>query len=409
MKQLFTILFLILNSLLYAQSNYQSGFVITNKGDTLKGYINAREWTISPKFIDFKATLTDGKSIKYNPVSIKRFQVGNEEIFISYIGSISLNPVNLNELQEKADTSTKLDTTFIKQITGGNNISLFKQTDDIKTRFFIAGMNEQPVELRNFTRIDENHNVITNSIFKGELILLANKYKPGNEGIVNKINNASFNQSDLVEIVNRLNDVQFANSKKAKYRLYIGAGVDYTITDFTVTNTNYSGITPRLNIGIDLFDNPDIQKIIFRFDVSFFYVTPKFDHFTYFGEPLYSSPNATYSYNQLNMSIGAKILYNFYNKPNLKLFIGAGFGLIYANYSNNIETYNGLGGNLQTTKDPFTLEGIYSNFPIETGVVLNKKIELNFTYTPSANYSTYGNFKATNQVNSIGIKYFLGR
>ena len=44
MKKYFLVTLLLLPLLSIAQSNYKSGYVVTLKGDTLRGYINYKEW-----------------------------------------------------------------------------------------------------------------------------------------------------------------------------------------------------------------------------------------------------------------------------------------------------------------------------------------------------------------------------
>jgi hypothetical protein len=39
----------------WAQSNYKQGRVVTLQGDTLRGYINYREWPYNPEEFAFKA------------------------------------------------------------------------------------------------------------------------------------------------------------------------------------------------------------------------------------------------------------------------------------------------------------------------------------------------------------------
>ena len=55
MEKYCTVVLFLLPLLSIAQANYKSGYVVTLKGDTLRGYINYKEWGRNPKDIDFKA------------------------------------------------------------------------------------------------------------------------------------------------------------------------------------------------------------------------------------------------------------------------------------------------------------------------------------------------------------------
>ena len=180
MKNFYLLLSLLFPFSLFAQSNYQSGFVLKNNGDTLKGFINYREWTFSPRSIDFKTNKDDKQPIQFNPQTIKCFQVSGAETYVSYTGLVTMNRTEINEISNGLDTTKKSDTLFIKQVASGNNLRLFYEHDDIKTRFFIAGLNEKPTELKNF--VSYNSGELANSpIYKGQLVLYVNKFKPRDE------------------------------------------------------------------------------------------------------------------------------------------------------------------------------------------------------------------------------------
>ncbi|HTD41168.1 MAG TPA: hypothetical protein VK671_11145, partial [Mucilaginibacter sp.] len=65
----------LLSSLSYAQSNYKPGYVVDLKGDTLKGFIDYREWGSNPNAIDFKTTVTDKESKRFSPADINYFNI----------------------------------------------------------------------------------------------------------------------------------------------------------------------------------------------------------------------------------------------------------------------------------------------------------------------------------------------
>ncbi len=57
MKKILFLLFCILvYSNVFSQKNYLPGYIINNEKDTIKGYINYRNWNINPKKISFRGT-----------------------------------------------------------------------------------------------------------------------------------------------------------------------------------------------------------------------------------------------------------------------------------------------------------------------------------------------------------------
>src|ERR1700743_407006 len=132
MKSLYLILFAILPSALFAQSNYYAGYVLKTNGDTLKGFINYREWEISPKVIDFKINKGDSKSSQFTAENIKGFEIMGLESYVSYTGIISLNKTGFSSLQTYLDTTEVQSTIFLKQLAAGSHLSLFSNNDELK-------------------------------------------------------------------------------------------------------------------------------------------------------------------------------------------------------------------------------------------------------------------------------------
>ena len=72
MKNIFIILLLLFPILTFCQTNFYKGYVIKNNGDTLKGYIDYREWVYSPKKITFK---NNNVVDSFTPDDIKGFEI----------------------------------------------------------------------------------------------------------------------------------------------------------------------------------------------------------------------------------------------------------------------------------------------------------------------------------------------
>src|ERR1700723_2911225 len=91
MRSLFIALLIALPAIVLAQPNYHEGYVLKNNGDTLKGYINYREWAYSPLSVEFKPNKNSNEVLQFNPQTIKGFQITGFETYVSYIGWISTN------------------------------------------------------------------------------------------------------------------------------------------------------------------------------------------------------------------------------------------------------------------------------------------------------------------------------
>jgi hypothetical protein len=65
---------------LSAQVNFLPGYVVSPKGDTLKGFIDYRNWENNPDRITFREK-ADGTPKTYGPLDIRMFSVSNDQYF----------------------------------------------------------------------------------------------------------------------------------------------------------------------------------------------------------------------------------------------------------------------------------------------------------------------------------------
>ena len=68
---------------LLAQSNYKPGYVVTSKGDTVKGLVDYQEWDANPETISFKKTI-DAQSVKYGVNDISFFNIDKTDSYKRY-------------------------------------------------------------------------------------------------------------------------------------------------------------------------------------------------------------------------------------------------------------------------------------------------------------------------------------
>jgi len=415
MRLLCIALLIALPTAIFAQSNYHEGYVLKNNGDTLKGYINYREWSHSPRSIDFKIHKTDNQTISFNPTTIKAFSINGLENYIGYKGSISMDKTTFPNIPESLDTTKKLDTLFLRQLAIGAHLTLFQHLDEVKTRFFIAEANNEPVELIYHQYYDDSKQIVNSDGYKGQLLLYINKFMPGNDKLNGKIERLTYQPTELVSIVNEINNNKsIAVKTKSGSRLFIGVSVTNTRTQVTDIDVDplvlltHTTLSPKINLGIDFFGNPNVQQFIFRTELSFSYIKPRFLYLVRSNE---ETTTDDYSFDQYTAAITPQLLFNVYNKDNFKVYINAGLGLNFSAYANNkfaLSSKNTNTGTVQVPK-PFNLKSAWVNYPFQAGVSLNKKVELFLSYVPYASFTSYSLFAAANQSMSFGVKYFLGK
>jgi hypothetical protein len=400
MKLHLIILILIIPSVIFAQSNYHEGYVVKSNGDTLKGYVDYREWSQSPVQIDFKVSKSDG-SQQFNPSNCKGFGVDGMETYISYSEPISMDRNHFPNLSEKLDTSKAQASVFLRQVTAGSYLSLYSQTDNIKTRYFIAEANAIPEELKYNQYYDNQHEVVERAIYRGQLLFYINKYAPGNAKLRNGAEDALFEDDPLADVVNKINggtstSVKNQPTVRPKLRVFAGAGLSYGDNPVGFTGNSTPGF-PQLTIGIDKFDNPNVQQFIFRTSLT---VASTHSRINY---PMIYGDHNVLTYDQLTLGISPQLIYNVYNKDSFKVFIGLGASLNLSDYSNVAHSA------YSEPKPSVDFSTFWVNIPLQAGIVVNKRFELAFTYAPYTKITPTSNNAFASHSIGLGVNIYLSK
>jgi hypothetical protein len=403
MKLYYTGILIALSSAVFAQSNYHEGYVVKNSGDTVKGYVDYREWSQSPTSIDFRISKDDKQTQQFDPATIRSFGIIGMETYISYNGLISRDRNHFPNLADDLDTTKKQAVIFLRQNATGSHLSLYSQTDHQKTRYFVAEANTAPVELKYNQYYNDRHDAIERAIFRGQLIFYINKYTPGNTGLISQAEELAFEDGPLEDIVYKINGGTAVKAKglpkQSKSRWFLGAGLLYGQSkDVAVTGSSHSEL-PQVSIGFDMFDNPNVQQLIFRTSLSISYINAKVTYTSL------ESLNGILTFDQINTAIAPQIIYNVYNSDNFKVYISGGASLNFSAYSNT--EFSGLGSN-GINSSSFNFSTFWVSMPLQTGVIVNKKWEASFTYAPYTKITPNSYNKSSSESFGLGVKFFLG-
>lgn len=210
MKPLFVILIVFLLPLAcFAQPTYIAGYVLKSNGDTVKGYIkypNYAAWAACPKYIEFKLDRHDREALRFDPHTIREFHIDGHETYITYAGWVSADGNVFPMTGFKLDTSKKLDTIFLKQVTTGKFLTLYYHNDKFKTRFFISE-NNGPKELEYHLYFKTPNTMVSRPVYSAYIVSLVNKYAPGNKRLMSEISEMSFSQASLQDFVEDINNL----------------------------------------------------------------------------------------------------------------------------------------------------------------------------------------------------------
>ena len=283
MKKYCLVILSLLPLLSIAQSNYKSGYVVTLKGDTLRGYINYKEWGRNPKDIDFKARL-DSKARLFGVQEIKYFQIGDMVSYQLYSINISLNPIDISSPPSVTDTASLNDTVFLKILQKGANVSLYGYRDGIKNRFYIKDNSlNVPVELlygvyESYGDANSN-SVVTKNTFRDQLNQIAGKYKPGADKLAAQIQQAGYIEDDLISIAAEINGnaaawgiLKSAGSPPVRFfagGAFISSSLKYSSGGPYYGASPATSNSPKVSIGVDAITDPDVGHLLFRVELAY--------------------------------------------------------------------------------------------------------------------------------------------
>jgi hypothetical protein len=398
--------------LTYGQSNYKPGYLVNLKNDTIKGYIDYKEWRNNPKSFSFNSNLNDKEPEKFSVNNAKAFAITNLEYYQRFTAHISKGNVEIARLSRVIDTSYSIGTVFLKVITSGKNISLYSLSDPLKTRFYIEDkMDNEAKELDYFLFLD-NSDIQTVYTYRKQLTILALNYKPDNDKLIQQIQRADYSEWELKSIVRSINDgesILFRHEKLSGVRLFAGAGIKANKLTFIGQNgpfpdgTNRSNTFPSISAGADIVVNKNTQKLIFRAEAM---VTSNHYHFTNTdATALITSTNLDFK--QFNASLIPQVIYNFYSGSNLKAFFDAGIAFNFSFY-NNYNYITNYFDQITLTQNKYPqFDKVWYSFPLKAGLLLNNRLEIYASYWPSSSLISNVNYSASISSYQFGINYMF--
>jgi hypothetical protein len=420
MKQFYFLLFIIFLLPLFsnAQSNYQPGYVINVKGDTLRGFIDYQEWMTNPSSVSFKLHIADKEIKKLTTDDIVFFNVNGFESYRKFTGKISMDLIDPEHISTGRDTTFKMASVFLKVLAKGAYLTLFSYVDDIRPHFYIEqALDSSPVELHYSLYKDETNQGVEKTVvddgFKKQLYFIAIKYKVLSDDLQDDLQRAEYLADDLVKIVNKINgSPQESNAKTTagfkKNNLFLGAGINITNTNpvnaFKLLGpTSYTSFLPMISGGVNFPLNPNIGRTLLRLELS----VGGIHYTTNYDDKVYPYTNNVYKYTDITVALTPQIMYRFYNADNFKFFGGLGIPLVLNNYTDVL--YAQKNGSPVPGNSANTSDFVIFNTPlmIKTGVLINNKIEIYADYLTSASVSNDEVFRLNFTSIQVGMNYYF--
>ncbi|WP_170132727.1 porin family protein [Pedobacter cryoconitis] len=398
-----------------AQSNFQKGYVVNDLKDTLRGYVDYKEWRKNPSSVTFKVGLdTDAQIFTVDRASA--WSVDGFESYQRHEVEISMSKIDLDRLSAGLDQSKIKSTVFLQVLQTGKNVTLYSYTDGIKRRFYLQGNDDPlPYELssQRYMKSGQESIVIKETGYIRQLSLVMNKLNAGTADELKRLAFLPYKEEELMNIVAIINEQKLAKPKTSAIRFFAGTGLNVFKAVYkgniafaqrgAVIKTSYS---PLVTAGIDILANPAIGKLIYRLESSLLMSKNEASIDSY----EYAGSNAQHTFDQVTITFLPQLIYNIYNANHLKAFVGAGIGVNFSSYSNNrTSQYNSITRATTRADNAIDMEKFNFSLPFTAGVVFNKKIEVSAGYAFSSSITNYSNFSINMQRYRIGVNYLFGK
>lgn len=230
-------------SISFAQKNLQPGVIVTSSKDTLRGFIDYRNWGKNPDKIEFYRTQSD-IATTFLPLEIQSFEVAGET-YKSAIVTIDESPFRTENLKEEIKFNYVTDTVFLLNLIDGDK-NLYYFTDiNGKEHFFIT--NDSALELlfskRYLKKDDQGHlTVVQNKKYVGQLNIYLQKCST----IQSQLGELKYEKNDLLRLFQyyyECTNTKMVSENKAVSKHEFGALAGVSFTKLTFSN------------GMDYFEN----------------------------------------------------------------------------------------------------------------------------------------------------------
>jgi len=247
-KSALTLLTVLFFTSAFSQSNFIPASVTLANGESLAGFIDYKDWDVTPRKISFKENIDD-KPIKLFVTEVREFRLNNE-IFERAIVQVEYSSLNLNNLDDSVRFKLRPDTVFLQTIYDGAKSLYYLKMQDGKELFYIKVDSTYTLLLYKKYRLEVNHNIVVgiNSRYKGQLAYYLNDCRT----ITANIDETKYTQHSLYALFKDYYKCSSAEIKfqqhQRKLQVDYGAVAGISITHFAFSSSEEI-FAPLVNAG----------------------------------------------------------------------------------------------------------------------------------------------------------------
>lgn len=423
MKKIMYLLCCLAAGAAHAQSNYQPSTVVTTGSDTLRGWIDYKEWDQNPLSFKF-ADNPEGRNPRvYTVKEVAAFTIKDKDYFERAVVSKSMDKTEpLEELSLGADRSTVQDTLWLRLEYTGRRLRLYGYQDRLKTRYYMREK-ESPVytELayrRYYTDgASGARKLVTDYHYREQLMAVAGKIRGLNTATLSEmLYTTEYSEKSLGRVIAFINGNEKpvrASRAKSKWEYYAGLTLTGSRASYSGTHELANNASSRLSClpgvsaGVDFLANPYVKKVLVRLDLSLSMAQADIS------KPMGMDGNGyiKHRFDQYNIALSPMFIYNLYNKEQLKINLGAGLSFNYAIYSNNVyeQKYNlGGPGGSYNYRESVKMEPAWLGIPVRAGLILRRHIDIYAQYhVITSKVASFADHSIGVQSFRVGVNYLL--
>jgi hypothetical protein len=242
-KFLLTLSALLILMCSYAQKNFLSGYIVTNQKDTLRGYIDYRNWKRNPGQIVFGKN-NDQTGAAFGPNDIAAFSVA-DEIYESATVEIEVSPTKISDLSYESEFKIQEETAFLQSLVRGKKSLYYLSNRAGIDNFYIhTGTKYELLLYKKYAKTENfTKHAIESKVYTGQLL----NYLSDCPGIKSKIIMKRYLQKDLTNLFEFYykctNNTADFNKKADRMTVELTALAGITITNLNISGRSYPYLT----------------------------------------------------------------------------------------------------------------------------------------------------------------------
>lgn len=384
----------------YGQASYKNAIIINLKGDTVRGYIDYKNWDNNPDQVKFRENLSSSNKL-LSPKDILSFEVEKDR-YLSATVEVSYSSSDVNRIKDNSPKpDIKVETVFLRTLVDGDkSLYSFKSTAS-EDNFYIKNHGKFDLLIYKKYIDKESFTILENLNYRNQLYT----YFEYPLSLQNAIEGTQYTPSGLRRIFELYENKQEQKntnykSKKDAVRLTLGAIAGGMHRSLKTREIGY--FSPKTTPAFGLFFNIALPRNFQRLNLysDLLYVYSKYRDKKDIYETGFSTATIVDAYNLdvSSLKLGNSVRYIFYRQEDFGISLQAGITNSFILSVNNEKTrYTTRYGN--TTEEK--LSAISNLRKYEQGYILGlgaKKdryaLDFRFEKTNGLSFSHKSNFKS---------------